>query len=160
MKLLSFSFGGRETWGAIGRGVGEAAVEDGVIDLGTALEGRYSGLQDFIAGPDFGGREELVRGRKADYPLSAIRFLPVIPRPEKIVCLVRNYMDHHQEVLAAGMQRELSKFPPIFLRVWRSQVGHGEPIVRPKISHELDRKSTRLNSSHLGISYAVFCLKK
>jgi len=27
--------------------------------------------------------------------------------------------------------------------------------IRPK-----DRKSTRLNSSHLGISYAVFCLKK
>src|SRR5471030_3415109 len=26
--------------------------------------------------------------------------------------------------------------------------------------HGLDRKSTRLNSSHLGISYAVFCLKK
>src|SRR5471030_3357283 len=29
----------------------------------------------------------------------------------------------------------------------------GEPTER-------DRKSTRLNSSHLGISYAVFCLKK
>src|SRR5262245_62326439 len=27
-------------------------------------------------------------------------------------------------------------------------------------AHEEDRKSTRLNSSHLGISYAVFCLKK
>src|SRR5258705_10251712 len=26
--------------------------------------------------------------------------------------------------------------------------------------HVRDRKSTRLNSSHLGISYAVFCLKK
>src|SRR5262245_64890654 len=26
--------------------------------------------------------------------------------------------------------------------------------------NEPDRKSTRLNSSHLGISYAVFCLKK
>src|SRR5262245_63998550 len=25
---------------------------------------------------------------------------------------------------------------------------------------DVDRKSTRLNSSHLGISYAVFCLKK
>src|SRR5258705_10773511 len=25
---------------------------------------------------------------------------------------------------------------------------------------DIDRKSTRLNSSHLGISYAVFCLKK
>src|SRR5256885_11236002 len=31
---------------------------------------------------------------------------------------------------------------------------HVEPVV------EVDRKSTRLNSSHLVISYAVFCLKK
>src|SRR5262245_62540693 len=29
-----------------------------------------------------------------------------------------------------------------------------------QISNRLDRKSTRLNSNHLGISYAVFCLKK
>src|SRR5258705_8567740 len=29
----------------------------------------------------------------------------------------------------------------------------------PQGTHR-DRKSTRLNSSHLGISYAVFCLKK
>src|SRR5438876_4647216 len=28
------------------------------------------------------------------------------------------------------------------------------------VSHRLDRKSTRLNSSHPSISYAVFCLKK
>src|SRR5438876_5517661 len=28
------------------------------------------------------------------------------------------------------------------------------------LSHNLDRKSTRLNSSHPSISYAVFCLKK
>src|SRR5256885_7865821 len=28
------------------------------------------------------------------------------------------------------------------------------------LSYEKDRKSTRLNSSHLVISYAVFCLKK
>src|SRR5258705_2981554 len=30
----------------------------------------------------------------------------------------------------------------------------------PAAPRYLDRKSTRLNSSHLGISYAVFCLKK
>src|SRR5262245_44521538 len=30
----------------------------------------------------------------------------------------------------------------------------------PAHSAQIDRKSTRLNSSHLGISYAVFCLKK
>src|SRR5437899_7676902 len=29
-----------------------------------------------------------------------------------------------------------------------------------KVGPHTDRKSTRLNSSHLGISYAVFCLKK
>src|SRR2546430_3903680 len=33
------------------------------------------------------------------------------------------------------------------------------PLVRVEAA-ELDRKSTRLNSSHSQISYAVFCLKK
>src|ERR1035441_821404 len=54
------------------------------------------------------------------------------------------------------------------------QVGYYRKVLRaseaenPKCLRELkatdcealDRKSTRLNSSHLGISYAVFCLKK
>src|SRR5258705_7976198 len=31
---------------------------------------------------------------------------------------------------------------------------------RDEFRRKQDRKSTRLNSSHLGISYAVFCLKK
>src|SRR5262245_43622198 len=33
-------------------------------------------------------------------------------------------------------------------------------ITHPSAARRIDRKSTRLNSSHLGISYAVFCLKK
>src|SRR5205814_10388398 len=43
---------------------------------------------------------------------------------------------------------------------------NGEMDVRVEVAERLhlnvreDRKSTRLNSSHLGISYAVFCLKK
>src|SRR5690348_17388750 len=36
------------------------------------------------------------------------------------------------------------------------QVGRDSQIV----IHSIDRKSTRLNSSHPSISYAVFCLKK
>src|SRR3712207_8759237 len=32
--------------------------------------------------------------------------------------------------------------------------------VRQALSYAIDRKSTRLNSSHANISYAVFCLKK
>src|SRR5256885_8780520 len=37
---------------------------------------------------------------------------------------------------------------------------HGEFATQTLATSALDRKSTRLNSSHLVISYAVFCLKK
>src|SRR5256885_9096749 len=40
-----------------------------------------------------------------------------------------------------------------------SPVGEGACIVKAR-DRRIDRKSTRLNSSHLVISYAVFCLKK
>src|SRR5258707_6064984 len=36
----------------------------------------------------------------------------------------------------------------------------GDPVPGPFHGGFLDRKSTRLNSSHANISYAVFCLKK
>src|SRR2546426_7937302 len=39
-------------------------------------------------------------------------------------------------------------------------VGDAELEERGALDDPLDRKSTRLNSSHLVISYAVFCLKK
>lgn len=130
MKLLSFSHNGRASWGAV--------AGDGVVDLGRLLDGKYPLLQDFIGSPDFARRDQLLQGRAADFPLSGISHLPVITRPEKIVLLVRNYMDHHNEVVAAGLKREVPKFPPLFLRVWRSQIGHEAPIVRPAISHQLD----------------------
>src|SRR5437899_11926822 len=38
--------------------------------------------------------------------------------------------------------------------------GHFLDLVGLHRARDPDRKSTRLNSSHLGISYAVFCLKK
>src|SRR2546430_4306804 len=46
-----------------------------------------------------------------------------------------------------------SRFAVIFFTVLIDLIGFG--IVIP-----IDRKSTRLNSSHSQISYAVFCLKK
>ena len=128
MRLLSFLNNGRETWGAI--------VGDGVVDLGSKLS--HATLQDFIASADFDKRDGIVAGLKPDLKLADIKYLPVIPRPEKIVCAVRNYLDHHQEAVAHGMQREITAFPPIFLRVWRSQVGHNAPVIRPKVSTHLD----------------------
>src|SRR5256885_11862571 len=51
------------------------------------------------------------------------------------------------------------------VRRLRSFVSERGKIIPRRISgscsrHQRDRKSTRLNSSHLVISYAVFCLKK
>src|SRR3712207_6898611 len=46
----------------------------------------------------------------------------------------------------------------IALAVGARQVG--EQIKRGEVRQRGDRKSTRLNSSHANISYAVFCLKK
>jgi 2-keto-4-pentenoate hydratase/2-oxohepta-3-ene-1,7-dioic acid hydratase in catechol pathway len=128
MKLISYEHNGAETWGAL--------VDDRVVDL-AGVSG-ISTLAEFVGSPAFQDRDSLLASTSAGPSLSEVQLLPVIPRPEKIVCAVRNYMDHHQEVLAAGMQRELAEFPPIFLRVWRSQVAHGQPIVRPRVSESLD----------------------
>src|SRR5258707_5146222 len=41
-----------------------------------------------------------------------------------------------------------------------AQVFHSQIALRVERGRKRDRKSTRLNSSHANISYAVFCLKK
>src|SRR3712207_7422050 len=68
--------------------------------------------------------------------------------------------------LFRSLQRLLPRLPPLDLALPR--LGHQgderERAVRPlhdrATRRRLDRKSTRLNSSHANISYAVFCLKK
>src|SRR5439155_26538371 len=56
---------------------------------------------------------------------------------------------------------------PIPSRPWRRRTGTARPPCRSRRRarsscpiRPIDRKSTRLNSSHVAISYAVFCLKK
>src|SRR5437899_6580261 len=70
-------------------------------------------------------------------------------------------------------EREARGLPPIN-SIWLHGQGALRPVTSPftrvmseaaatrglALAAGLDRKSTRLNSSHLGISYAVFCLKK
>jgi 2-keto-4-pentenoate hydratase/2-oxohepta-3-ene-1,7-dioic acid hydratase in catechol pathway len=129
MKLLSFSAGDRETWGAVSG--------DAVVDLGLALP-QYPTLADFLGSADYERRNTIVAAQPAGPKLRDIKFLPVIPRAEKIICAVRNYLDHHNEAVAFGMKREITEYPPIFLRVWRSQVGHDAPVIRPKVSDNLD----------------------
>src|SRR2546426_7256729 len=70
-------------------------------------------------------------------------------------------LEAHVELLPEPPQRVLD-VPPV-VRVEAGEVGL--PRVRGQLDigadvGSSDRKSTRLNSSHLVISYAVFCLKK
>src|SRR5207249_8978214 len=45
-------------------------------------------------------------------------------------------------------------------RAWRRSTARARPPSSASTEAARDRKSTRLNSSHVSISYAVFCLKK
>src|SRR5437870_7470951 len=49
---------------------------------------------------------------------------------------------------------------PAFLLAAEALLASSPCPTRDAIKQALDRKSTRLNSSHVAISYAVFCLKK
>jgi 2-keto-4-pentenoate hydratase/2-oxohepta-3-ene-1,7-dioic acid hydratase in catechol pathway len=113
-------------------------VNDRFIDARTILNDRHRTLEEFLSSPDYAYREALFQPKESSSPTSGISYLPVIVKPEKIILVARNYLDHHNEAVAAGLKRELTKYPPIFLRVWRSQIGHETPLIRPKISQELD----------------------
>src|SRR2546426_3857243 len=61
--------------------------------------------------------------------------------------------------LLARHPRGLSRDKLIAYLWSETDAEHGRSLLR-QACYALDRKSTRLNSSHLVISYAVFCLKK
>ena len=128
MKLISYRLDGKESWGAV--------VAGQVLDLATVTG--LPSLADFLASPAYDRRDSLVQGLTPVAAVDGVEFLPLIPRAEKIICAVRNYMDHHNEAVGAGLKAELSEYPPIFLRVWRSLTAHEGPILRPQVSASLD----------------------
>src|SRR5690242_21186256 len=65
--------------------------------------------------------------------------------------------DAHEGPLPLGHGREGHRFGRLGDAEDDAGVLHGEEALG---HHDVDRKSTRLNSSHMSISYAVFCLKK
>ena len=75
--------------------------------------------------------ESLSPGRR--YPLTDVVLLPVIPNPSKILCVGHNYESHRQET-----GRAKSDYPSIFTRFADTLVAHRQPIVRPRVSTNLD----------------------
>ena len=114
MKLMSFRRpDGAARWGVV--------VEGGVADCGASLRAALA------AGP--------VRpaATRPDHALEAVTFLPPIPDPDKIICVGLNYLSHIKE---GG--REPPARPTIFTRWANTQVGHGQPLVRPNVSATFD----------------------
>src|SRR5262245_64746030 len=62
--------------------------------------------------------------------------------------------------ILCGRSATVDLFPHVGYRCSRCATFKVPSPPRRLVIHFSDRKSTRLNSSHLGISYAVFCLKK
>ncbi|MCY1505054.1 hypothetical protein D9M68_392480 [compost metagenome] len=126
MKLLSFERQGLASWGLL--------AEDGrIIDGQPLTQGRYRSLRAALQAQALPDIARAARGRAADVSLEDVQLLPVIPDPEKILCVGLNYEDHRRET-----NREPTGEPTLFLRVATSQVGHGLAIRCPAESHKLD----------------------
>jgi 2-keto-4-pentenoate hydratase/2-oxohepta-3-ene-1,7-dioic acid hydratase in catechol pathway len=122
LKLLSYTAGGRASWGVVvDGGVVDAAKRTNIPDLKSAL-GRLSELAALAK-------------EKPDHKLSDIKYLPVIPNPDKIFCIGLNYQTHVNE---GGRPGDAPTKPIVFTRFPNSQVGHNEPLVRPKASEKFD----------------------
>jgi 2-keto-4-pentenoate hydratase/2-oxohepta-3-ene-1,7-dioic acid hydratase in catechol pathway len=126
MKLASFKVRGRDSFGAV--------VGEGVVDLKTRLAPKYSNVLDLLRRDGLDEARAAVQGVRADFPLAEIELMPPIADPEKILCIGINYANRNTDY---GDQ-EIPKYPSMFFRTPGSLVAHGQPIVRPPESEQLD----------------------
>jgi 2-keto-4-pentenoate hydratase/2-oxohepta-3-ene-1,7-dioic acid hydratase in catechol pathway len=124
MKLATFKTAQGPSYGIV--------TGSGIVELKRYLGNRYPDLKSLIAANAFADAEKHA-GSAADYTESDVTWLPVIPNPDKIVCVGLNYQDH---VVETG--RDNTEQPAIFLRLPESQVGHKQPLLRPRESKNLD----------------------
>ena len=128
MKLVSFRHGARDGFGVL--------QGDGVIDLTAAFffETRYANLREVLAANAVDELRKAAENSEADLGLTDITFALPIPNPPKIICVGQNY----PEVGAGKPAGNRPEHPNVFGRFRESFVAHGESIVRPKESDQLD----------------------
>jgi 2-keto-4-pentenoate hydratase/2-oxohepta-3-ene-1,7-dioic acid hydratase in catechol pathway len=125
MRLATFKTAAQgATYGAV--------AGKGIVDLRRYVGNQYPDLKALIAGDGFSKIQQYL-SEAPDYQLSDVTWLPVIPNPDKIVCVGLNYEEHRVET-----GRDKTENPALFLRLAESQVGHRQPIVRPRESTHLD----------------------
>jgi len=125
MKLASYLVGGRAGYGAV--------VGSGVVDLTRRLGTKYADLRALLTAGAMREAQRSVEQAAPDYQLSALHLLPVIPNPDKIICVGLNYEDHRVET-----GRDKTENPTLFIRFANSQVGANQPMLRPRESAHFD----------------------
>ena len=125
MKLLTFEAAGRDSFGIV-----DGA---GVIDLGPRMPAA-AGLVDLLGADARHRAEAAAKGAAADFRLDEIAYRRPILWPEKTVCIGVNYAHRNEEYDDSS----LPPFPSVFLRVPDTLVGHGQPLLRPPESEQLD----------------------
>lgn len=126
MKLMNFRIDARETCGAL--------VSRGVVDLGARLCAAtdvVSLLRAGLLAPAY----SLAAADCADYALEDVRILSPAGRGLRYFCIGVNYPERNEEYRDGS---ERPKYPSIFNRSHSSFSAHGEPIMRPRESHQLD----------------------
>lgn len=123
MRFVSFEHRGHRGFGLL--------RDDGIIDLTGRLSPGVVTLKQAIA--------DNLLARAAEWPasgsipLAAVRLLPVIPDPAKILCIGLNYEDHRNET-----KRPNSDYPTVFTRFPDAQVGHDQLLLKPAASDRFD----------------------
>jgi 2-keto-4-pentenoate hydratase/2-oxohepta-3-ene-1,7-dioic acid hydratase in catechol pathway len=125
MRLVSFRHAGVPKFGAV--------VEGGIVDLSARLEGRWASLREVIAHKGLDVLARTAKGHHADLKFTDVEAEPVIPNPDKILCIGLNYASHVGEV-----GRELPKVPSVFSRLHNTLVAQGGNMIRPKASTHFD----------------------
>ena len=125
MKLASYIADGKESYGVV--------TGDGVITMNDRFGGHAASLREALAGGLLPRIKEAASQSQADHKLSDIKFLPVIPNPEKILCVGINYKSH-----AAEHGTEAPKLPNIFTKFVNTLEAHEGEMLRPKASTSFD----------------------
>jgi 2-keto-4-pentenoate hydratase/2-oxohepta-3-ene-1,7-dioic acid hydratase in catechol pathway len=125
MRLASYSFRGRPSFGAV--------VGDGIVDLRARLS-RFATLLEVFRAQALEQAEAAAGGVRPDVSLAEVELLPPLLAPEKILCIGINYGDRTKDY----NMPDKPKYPSMFYRAPNSLVGHGQNLVRPKVSEQLD----------------------
>jgi 2-keto-4-pentenoate hydratase/2-oxohepta-3-ene-1,7-dioic acid hydratase in catechol pathway len=123
MRLVSFVVGENSRYGIV--------KDAGIVDLSRRMP--HSSLRALIAADALTEAAKLAATLEPDLPFEGTRLLPPIPDPGKIICVGLNYHDH-----VAETGRKLTEKPALFNRFAESQIGHLQPMLKPRESDQLD----------------------